>query len=150
MSFLNDKIKINKDSLKITYLVILCFIVMSIVYTILHFIIDPDVYYDRLWFIFGILIAILVSTYCVYLLYVYFRPRPIYRFIYLFILFSSSIYLLAFGISSIRKDEIIVSLNPEDYYIKDLDNDSIAIYGLLVGFIIAFLALVEVGTIFLR
>lgn len=141
---------------RLTFITIIAFILTTVLISISIIISDPDVLYPKIWFIGSIICNILLISYILYIFYMarkvtilscsYDRPLLI-RFTsstFTFIFFGLiSLFLIAFGLSSITKNEII-NEDPEYvssilYFYKDLVNDNIAIFSVVVGFIVILL-----------
>jgi len=144
---------------RITFLTIIAVFLSTVLISMSIIINDPEVHYDKTWFIGSIIFNIVVMLYLIYLIYVSRKVKSILECnktldpskqikwtspSFTLCFYSCvSLFLIAFGLSSIGHNEI-TNEDPEYvdsilYYYKDLVNDNIAIFSVLIGFIVLLL-----------
>ena len=141
---------------RLVFLTIIAIILATVLTSMSIIINDPAVYYQKQWFIGSIVCNIIIISYLVYLIYVSKKLKNIFEcnklipnikytssIFTLFLFGLVSIFLIAFGLNSINKNEIINKdqqyVDSILYYYKNIVNDNIAIFSTLAGVIVILL-----------
>lgn len=130
---------------RISYQIIVSFILLFIIIVITTVIYNKDVSYEKTWKDFAIFFDVLLFIYFILMLSIYFKYlkySKMLNFIYYILFISSSIFLLTFGTNTILTDEVIQKNGP-DYYFLNLLNDNISVSSILIGFIVLFLTIFD-------
>jgi hypothetical protein len=125
--------KMNLDS----YYIILC-ILLFLIYLFGSYTINKDnVVYEPMYKNIFIFLCTILSILLIILLSHYYKETSDFGPLKNIIFILSAIFLLYFGITTIREDEVVP--NAKNKEIVRLNNDDISIYSILIGFLVIFL-----------
>lgn len=126
------------------YLLLISTILTMTLGSIIYFISDPDVAYDIKWYYGSILLGLISFVETIYILSIYTKiyQHNLQDKIINVIFCTISVYLLWFGLSSIKVNELTIDNQNSKYFVKNENNDIIAIVSTLIGFLTLFLVFI--------